>query len=39
MGAGSALEPFGPGIDMPLDFPLTAPTALPWPTTPERMPA
>ncbi|MEU9104695.1 nitrate reductase molybdenum cofactor assembly chaperone [Streptomyces xanthophaeus] len=28
VGAGSPLEPFGPGIDMPAD--------LPWPTAPER---
>lgn len=40
VGAGSALEPFGPGIDMPADLPTDLPTAtptdLPWPTTPER---
>ncbi|MFJ3878799.1 nitrate reductase molybdenum cofactor assembly chaperone [Streptomyces sp. NPDC090077] len=28
VGAGSPLEPFGPGIDRPVD--------LPWPTSPER---
>ncbi|WP_327304672.1 nitrate reductase molybdenum cofactor assembly chaperone [Streptomyces sp. NBC_01298] len=33
VGAGSALEPFGPGLDMPADFPSSAPTDLPWPTT------
>ncbi|MEV6952361.1 nitrate reductase molybdenum cofactor assembly chaperone [Streptomyces sp. NPDC051183] len=31
VGAGSPLEPFGPGIDMPVD--------LPWPTAPERQSA
>ncbi|MER5871092.1 nitrate reductase molybdenum cofactor assembly chaperone [Streptomyces sp. NPDC002044] len=31
VGAGSALEPLGPGLDVPDD--------LPWPTAPERMPA
>lgn len=46
VGAGSALEPFGPGLDMPADLPLGAPTDLPWPTSAsaaslasERMPA
>ncbi|MFF0217040.1 nitrate reductase molybdenum cofactor assembly chaperone [Streptomyces vinaceus] len=32
VGAGSALEPFGPGIDRPAG----APVDLPWPTTSER---
>ncbi|MFF4846540.1 nitrate reductase molybdenum cofactor assembly chaperone [Streptomyces sp. NPDC001194] len=48
VGAGSALEPFGPGIDRPLDLPADLPVGLPvgppadfpadlpWPTTPER---
>ncbi|MER5812677.1 nitrate reductase molybdenum cofactor assembly chaperone [Streptomyces sp. NPDC002033] len=31
VGAGTALEPFGPGIDAPAD--------LPWPTAPERQSA
>ncbi|MFB7055802.1 nitrate reductase molybdenum cofactor assembly chaperone [Streptomyces vinaceus] len=32
VGAGSALEPFGPGIDRPAGVPVD----LPWPTTSER---
>lgn len=32
VGAGSALEPFGPGIDRPFGVPVD----LPWPTTSER---
>ncbi|MEU9237311.1 nitrate reductase molybdenum cofactor assembly chaperone [Streptomyces subrutilus] len=43
VGAGSPLEPFGPGLDMPADLPagLSAgrPTDLPWPTTAERLTA
>lgn len=50
VGAGSALEPFGPGLDMPFTAvhrggPSAAPADLPWPTAPaapaapERMPA
>ncbi|MFF4098061.1 nitrate reductase molybdenum cofactor assembly chaperone [Streptomyces sp. NPDC001903] len=40
VGAGSVLEPFGPGIDRPPaspgDLPADFPVDLPWPTTPER---
>ncbi|MFI5981766.1 nitrate reductase molybdenum cofactor assembly chaperone [Streptomyces sp. NPDC051555] len=40
VGAGSALEPFGPGLDMPsdlpVDLPLGRPTDLPWPQAPKR---
>ncbi len=44
VGAGSALEPFGPGLDVPVTAshrsgPSAPPTDLPWPTAPERMPA
>ncbi|MER5729797.1 nitrate reductase molybdenum cofactor assembly chaperone [Streptomyces sp. NPDC002138] len=44
VGAGSALEPFGPGLDMPEDLPVALPVGrppgrsvdLPWPQVPER---
>ncbi|MGP3688336.1 nitrate reductase molybdenum cofactor assembly chaperone [Streptomyces sp. IBSNAI002] len=43
VGAGSPLEPFGPGLDMPADLPADLPTGrptdLPWPTTAERQTA
>ncbi|MER7762199.1 nitrate reductase molybdenum cofactor assembly chaperone [Streptomyces sp. NPDC097619] len=45
VGAGTALEPFGPGLDAPEDLPVAlrgggpAPRDLPWPALPERLPA
>ncbi|MFJ6779597.1 nitrate reductase molybdenum cofactor assembly chaperone [Streptomyces yangpuensis] len=39
VGAGTALEPFGPGLEPSADLPLARTADLPWPTAPERQTA